>query len=42
VRASHRVEGFTVDIKGEGELSGQWVGSRIRIRFSIRSTGEIG
>ena len=42
MRSSHRIKGVIVDINGEGEISGPWVGSRVTVRCSIRSTGEIG
>jgi len=42
VRLSRRVKGGIVDINGEGELSGPWVGSTVRLRFSKRNTGLIG
>ena len=42
MRSSHRVEGVIVDINGEGEVSGPWLGSRVPFRCSIRSTGELG
>ena len=42
MRSSHRIKGVIVDINGEGELSVPCVGSKVRVRCSIRSTGEIG
>ena len=42
MRSSHRVEVVIGDINGEGEISGPWIGSRVRLRCLIRSTGYIG
>ena len=42
VRSSQRIKGVIVDSNGEGEESGSRVRSRVRIIFSITSTGEIG
>ena len=41
MRSSHRIKGVIADINGEGEVSGPWVGSRVNVRCSIRSRGEI-
>ena len=42
MRSSHLIKGVIVEINCEGEESGPWVGSRVRVRCSIRSTGERG
>ena len=42
VRSSHRIRGVKDDINGEGDVSGPWVRSRVRVRGSIRCMGAIG
>ena len=42
MRSSHRIKGVIVYINGEGEVSGPWVVSWVRVRCSRWSTGEKG
>ena len=42
MRSIHRIKGVIVDIYGESEVSGPWVKPRVRVRFSISSSGLIG
>ena len=41
VSSSHMIKEVIVDNNGEGEESGSRIRSRVRVRFTIRSMGDI-